>query len=86
MEFRKIDSLLEKFRSIIQKSGLEKGAIIDAIKSVSGISVEESVIKISGTVLYVSVMGTKKTLLQLKKDELLTKINESRKRPLTDIR
>jgi hypothetical protein len=86
MEFKRLDSFLDTFRSIIARSGLEKRAIIESIQSICGFTLEESAIKISGTILYISVIGAKKTVLSLKKEALLKQINQSRKSQLTDIR
>ena len=86
MEYKRIDSFLDVFRSLIQKKGLEKEAIIDAIREIAGFEINESALKIHGTILYIAVMGTKKTALSIKKETLLARINQSRKRQLTDIR
>lgn len=86
MDYRKIDSFLEKFKSLLAGSILEKGMIIEAIRKSSGVTVPESSLKIRGTTLYIGVSGTLKTAIHLKKEEILTTINSSRKRALTDIR
>ena len=86
MEYKRLDSFLDKFRSLIHKSGLEKAALVESIENIAGFKVDESALKISGTVLYVGVMGAKKTALLLKKEALLERINQSRKGQLTDIR
>lgn len=85
MDYKKIDSFLEKFKSLIAGSVLEKGMIIEAIRKSSGVTVPESLLKIRGTTLYVGVSGTLKTAISLKKEEILEKINSSRKRALTEI-
>lgn len=86
MDYKKIDSFLEKFKSLLAGSVLEKGMIIEAIRKSSGVTVPESALKIRGTILYIGVSGTLKTAIHLKKEEILAIINSSRKRALVDIR
>jgi hypothetical protein len=85
VEYKKIGSLLDKFRSIIAASGLEKGAITSAIREATGIAVPEDALRISGTTLYIRVSGSQKTAIMLKKQLILDTINQSRKRSLENI-
>lgn len=85
MEYRKLDVFLERIKSIISTTHLEKSLIIESIRAVTNIQIKEEQIETRGKILRLKITGTQKTAIILRKKELLEEINRVKKSHLTDI-
>jgi len=72
-----ISNFFEKFKKLIQNSGLQKQAVIEAIKTITNIEVESKKIRFGENSIYINIPPAIKFQIFLKKEKILNEIKKS---------
>ncbi len=86
MAIKKLFDFLKKFDDLLATSTYDSSAVVEAIREITGVVIESSLVQIKAGIIYLSLRGVEKSEILIRRADILARANDKTKKTFKDIR